>query len=511
MSSKEGDAPVVEQLIAAIRSVNAGSPVSHRVDVLELCARALAPVAAHGLRGSGGDQQTFYTESATRIASRAPRPVHIGMGNLGDGAYNAHADAAKAAGMSQSDVEQTVRDVQKEAEASEKMLRLRTETGVREGHRRTCERVLIRVLSRMEIFKTLGKDEIMQIVKKSRRRRFNSGEVMVTQGEVGKEFMAITMGGATVFQNGQQIAELGVKEYIGERCLIDDSGTHRRAATVLAVGDTTVMVLTKDALQSAGLGENSQQAVNRAADRRYTQLIKQDELRALGIKADADRGGGKKSGKRPASHKIEYTVDFIAPPIGLVLEGKFHCLIVRGFETEKAKGQAGEAVSTIRVGDSLVGVNGIMFKKRETHKQRMSVIQGERWPLRLLFQRVVAGPGPPPPSEAPGFEFPDPVASVEGKVQVGEHSAPIVTVQKEGKSDSSTSLSKTDGHLEEIIEIDEDALLDEPSQTSSLGQGGEGSEEKESKSGGDGAAAAASGQKRKDAKVRPAGTIDADY
>ena len=189
-----------------------------------------------------------------------------------------------------------------------------------------------------------------------------------------------------------------------EACLIDDAGTHRRAATVLAVGDTTVMVLTRDALQSAGLGETSRRAVNSAADRRYTQLIKQDELRALGIKQGTDKGEGKKSDKRPASHKVRYTVDFIAPPIGLVLEGKFH-LVVRGFETQKAKGQAGEAVSSIRVGDCLVGCQRNRVQKRETHKQRMSVIQGERWPLRLLFQRVVAGPGPRPIG-SPRFRIP---------------------------------------------------------------------------------------------------------
>lgn len=397
MSSKDDGVPMVERLIAAIRTVNAGSPVSRRIDVVELCAKALAPVAAHGLRGSGGDQQTFYSESAARIASRAPRPVHLDIGNGGDGgAYQAHMDASRSTEMSQSDVEQAVRDVQKEAEISEKMLRRRTENGVREGHRRTCERVLMRVLSRMEIFKTLSKDEIQEVVKKCRRRRFNSGEVMVTQGEEGMEFMAITIGGATVIQDGEQIAELGVKEYIGERCLIDDAGTHRRAATVLACGDTTVMVLTKKALESVGLIDSSRQAVHRAADRRHTALIKQDELRALGI-----MGGSTKVGKRPPMHKIEYTVDFIAPPIGLILEGKFHSLIVRGFETDKAKGQVNEAVSRVKVGDDLIGVNGVLFRKRDTHQQRMTTIQGERWPLRLLFQRAKPGPGPPPPVRGP--------------------------------------------------------------------------------------------------------------
>lgn len=425
LAPSEEKVPIVEDLIRAIRSINPGSPVDARISVLELCAKTLCPVAAHGLRGSGGEQQKFYIEGSRRIANRAPRPPGGGEGGDG-GARLAHAESAQAISRKLS-LEAMVRDVENEADASEKMLRRRTQIQGREGHRRTCERVLMRVLSRMEIFKSLNKEEIQLIVDKCRRRRFSDGEIMAQQNEEGNEFMAITIGGAKIVKDGEEIAELGVKEFVGERCLIDGTGTHKRGATVIACGDTTVMVLTKDALDSAGLDESSAKSVYMAAQRRCKQLKAQDHSRSL----------QNKMAKKVPTHKIEFSVDFIAPPIGLIIEGKFKTLVVRGFE-EKSKLM--EQISKVKIGDELVGVNGILFSARDTHRQRMSKIQHERWPLRLLFQRTQSGPGPPLPSKsAKGFEFPEPVASVNSELTNTDANQDVVIPVTTEKSDVETT------------------------------------------------------------------------
>jgi CRP-like cAMP-binding protein len=89
----------------------------------------------------------------------------------------------------------------------------------------------IRVLQRVPLFADLSKQEIQQIARLFKERRFAEGETVVKEGSGGAAFFVIESGEAAVFLGGKQHTTLKADDYFGEIALIDEGP---RMATITA-------------------------------------------------------------------------------------------------------------------------------------------------------------------------------------------------------------------------------------------------------------------------------------
>jgi CRP-like cAMP-binding protein len=90
-----------------------------------------------------------------------------------------------------------------------------------------------------------SKSELQAIASVADEITFPAGGVLVRQGDLGTELFIIVSGTATVEQDGLTIATLGSGEFVGELAVLCDS---RRNATVTAVSDLSILVLTRRGL-----------------------------------------------------------------------------------------------------------------------------------------------------------------------------------------------------------------------------------------------------------------------
>jgi CRP-like cAMP-binding protein len=89
----------------------------------------------------------------------------------------------------------------------------------------------VRVLQRVPLFADLSKQEVQQIARLFKERRFAEGETVVKEGSGGAAFFVIDSGEATVFIGGKQHTTLKADDYFGEIALIDEGP---RMATITA-------------------------------------------------------------------------------------------------------------------------------------------------------------------------------------------------------------------------------------------------------------------------------------
>jgi CRP-like cAMP-binding protein len=86
--------------------------------------------------------------------------------------------------------------------------------------------------------------ELAWVARHTAEHRMEAGEVLVREGEVGREVFVIVEGFATVHVGGQLVARLGPGEFVGELALLD-----RRCRTATVVAETPVVVTV------SGIGE----------------------------------------------------------------------------------------------------------------------------------------------------------------------------------------------------------------------------------------------------------------
>jgi CRP-like cAMP-binding protein len=105
----------------------------------------------------------------------------------------------------------------------------------------------------------------------------SAGRVLVSQGEIGREFVVIVSGEARVERDGVEIARLGAGDHFGELSLLCD---HPRNATVIAVTDLVAEVIARPAFQQL-LEDSPRATLNllRSTAHRLSEL--DDELAAL--------------------------------------------------------------------------------------------------------------------------------------------------------------------------------------------------------------------------------------
>jgi pyruvate phosphate dikinase-like enzyme/cyclic nucleotide-binding protein len=97
------------------------------------------------------------------------------------------------------------------------------------------------VLEKVPLFADLSQDEIDEIARLFKERRFAAGETITREGAGGAAFFVIESGAFEVSVHGKSVATLSDGEYFGEMALIDEGA---RAATVTATTDLVCHGLT---------------------------------------------------------------------------------------------------------------------------------------------------------------------------------------------------------------------------------------------------------------------------
>ena len=101
----------------------------------------------------------------------------------------------------------------------------------------------IEILRKVTLFDGLSDKELGAIAKATKERRFDTGDVIVSEGESGIGFFVIADGTARVEAKGTRVATLMSGSSFGEVALLDD-GVGRRTATVIAESQLRVFGLT---------------------------------------------------------------------------------------------------------------------------------------------------------------------------------------------------------------------------------------------------------------------------
>jgi len=99
----------------------------------------------------------------------------------------------------------------------------------------------VKALQRVPLFADLTKQEVQQIARLFKERRFSEGETVIKEGSGGAAFFVIESGEATVFIRGKKHTTLKPDDYFGEIAMIDE-GT--RMATITASSELVCYGLT---------------------------------------------------------------------------------------------------------------------------------------------------------------------------------------------------------------------------------------------------------------------------
>ncbi|HZR01563.1 MAG TPA: cyclic nucleotide-binding domain-containing protein [Burkholderiales bacterium] len=109
----------------------------------------------------------------------------------------------------------------------------------------------LRIVSEVELFRHLGRAQVRTLLRNATKSVFSAGEVVYNEGDQGQCLYVVLQGNFEVYRqvNGRH-AELGhvlPGEHFGEISLM----THgERSATVRALGESTALRFTKEALLS---------------------------------------------------------------------------------------------------------------------------------------------------------------------------------------------------------------------------------------------------------------------
>jgi CRP-like cAMP-binding protein len=99
----------------------------------------------------------------------------------------------------------------------------------------------------MPLFHDCTDDELRQIDAVADEVAVPAGRVLIRQGELGREFVVIVDGEASVERDGATVATLGPGTHFGELALLVD---HPRNATVTAVTDLKLQVIDRRGFQN---------------------------------------------------------------------------------------------------------------------------------------------------------------------------------------------------------------------------------------------------------------------
>ena len=99
-------------------------------------------------------------------------------------------------------------------------------------------------LKDLPLFSALGKGELRNIASHTDEVDMSEGDELLRQGDFAYEFMVIVDGHAQVVRDGEQVAELGPGDFLGEIAALDKG--HRNASVVASSAMTVVVMTARD-------------------------------------------------------------------------------------------------------------------------------------------------------------------------------------------------------------------------------------------------------------------------
>jgi CRP-like cAMP-binding protein len=99
---------------------------------------------------------------------------------------------------------------------------------------------IIEMLEKSSLWSGLSKKDLKSIVKLSKERTYETGDVIVRKGEGGVGFYLILEGSVEIRSDGKTIAKLDAGQFFGEMSVIDNQP---RSADVVAVEPSRCLIL----------------------------------------------------------------------------------------------------------------------------------------------------------------------------------------------------------------------------------------------------------------------------
>lgn len=104
------------------------------------------------------------------------------------------------------------------------------------------ESIGVQMLQKVKILEALTEKQLQTVARCLVSKKYLEGEVIIKQGDVGDCFYLIADGEVSVQVNHITVATLGGGSFFGEMSLLSNE---RRSATVCAVKETTLLVLSR--------------------------------------------------------------------------------------------------------------------------------------------------------------------------------------------------------------------------------------------------------------------------
>lgn len=111
------------------------------------------------------------------------------------------------------------------------------------------QRIMFRLLERVEIFSGLTQQELMELLEAAEKCTFEAGESIVREGSTGSFLYVIIDGRVAVLKSGQtgratELAQLEAGDSFGEMSLVDQGA---RSASVVALAPCILLRLSENA------------------------------------------------------------------------------------------------------------------------------------------------------------------------------------------------------------------------------------------------------------------------
>ncbi len=101
----------------------------------------------------------------------------------------------------------------------------------------------IEILRKVSLFEDLSDKELQAVANATKERRYDTGDVVVNEGDTGVGFFVIATGTARVEAKGKRVGTLSAGNSFGEVALLDEQAS-RRTATVIAESQMSLYGLT---------------------------------------------------------------------------------------------------------------------------------------------------------------------------------------------------------------------------------------------------------------------------
>lgn len=105
----------------------------------------------------------------------------------------------------------------------------------------TVEKVLF--LKTIDLFRTIPGEDLVRVAQIAEEVRFEAGERLITEGELGDSLYLILAGRVRVEKNNKRVTELGERECVGEMAILD---SEPRSATVQAIEPVTALKIERE-------------------------------------------------------------------------------------------------------------------------------------------------------------------------------------------------------------------------------------------------------------------------